>query len=1009
MNPFMAKGEIQKLKVGQDLASKLAEMLATGNSLIIKAWPSPTLCRILQDHIAQVAARGNNVVVVDDESGVGVGEFGDIGRLFLNKVFFDDSTFVQGNGLSCPVSRLDDILQQPEASPWVDRLRLVLVPAAEQVFQSPFDWELLAKRLEDRFGRNLPQFVVVVGERRSPESSLRSILPVFPENAGEISFRGDRPDHVWWTIWTTQSPMDYAADQSTYCGVEPVLAHFAGGWGIPESHVLSNPAVASEDQRQNLQKDDQIEVRYKEDRDGAWLDAGEKDGFVGALTLRESSGNPWKGLRCALEPGNRDLIVNIVSQHALLTQYQISNAGFFARNPLDAICPAIIAQNKVGTVIQLLLRIKRNKLFRLETLRTELMAAALIDLPEAAFRVYKELLAEIAGKSVSDSVSLSSRWDWHDANGEIEYGRATYVRLVNSDTHAAKLDWLRIFTVREENSATTVLGQLRAEHVWQTYMPGQVCVVNGKIYQVKSIHWKQGHIYVSHLDTLQDPVYRESRRVQLLHSPKDWVRIDDQIPDQNFGDGLVVESALYEAAFEVVSLGYAESEDHWASAPKNRPPPKDIEPRRYTHGRVARLSFKKGRGSLLTPGAAVALAQWLNEAAITLLPESCRFFMAVADVKDNAYPATEPAQWIVPKLDGKNRLGDCSILIFEDSHSDLGISRSVINHLGYLLELCDDYLTWLIKENDSETRVGQAVCLENAMYPFGDFLAYGAAKRDAAIDLEDLHRILREELPITLRNRFTERRHRALTENSGRQLVDNQGGNADTLCDFCGVNVDEGLREVFVDGRLRCPSCSTCGIDRLDQLLPIYAIGIKVLAALSPVGVVQNIDVKLVTAAELAAMNDDQFIPTSGFDARAVGLAMSRSHTGSIFAEDRHTVLIESGFSPEKTAGILVHELTHTWQFNMLDYSRMDEEYGNLLIEGHAMWAQKEFLRQETVTSTIPGCDRERLEQSIQGVEQMIQSDSDYGRGYRLLVELVGRAGQTSTPFEWLIQHYPRS
>ncbi len=983
-------------------------MLATGSSLIIKAWPSPTLCRILQDHLAQVAARGNNVVVVEDESGVGIGQFGAIGRLFLNTVFFDDSAFEHGNGLSCPVSRLDDILQQSETSHWIDRLRLVLVPAGEQVFQNPFEWELLGKRLGDRFGQNLPQFVVVVGERRSPESSLRSILPVFPDDADEISFRGDRPDHVWWTVWSSQAAMDYAADQSVYCGVEPVLAHFAGGWGIPNSHVLAHPGVASEDQRQNLQKDDQIEVLYQEDRDGAWLDAGMEGGlFVGALTLRESSGNPWKGLRCALESGNRDLIVNIVSQHALLTQYQISNAGFFARNPLDAICPSVLAQNKVGTIVQLLLRIKRNDRFRLDMLRSELMAAALIEQPEAAFRVYKELLAEIGGKSVAKSVSLYSCWDWHDANGKLGFGRATYVRLVSHDIQTAKLDWLRVFTVREESS-TTVLGRLRAEHVWQTYMPGQVCVVNGKIYHVKSINWEHGHIYVSHLDTLHEPVYRESRHVKLRQSPKAWKRIDDQTPAEDFGDALVKESGLFEAEFDVVSVGYVESEDHWASFPSARPPPREIEPRHYPHGRVARLSFRKGRGNLLTPGAAVALAQWLNEAVITLLPESHRFFLAVADVEDDAYPATEPALWIVPKLDGGNRLGDCSILIFEDSHSDLGILRSVISHLDYLLEVCDDYLTWLFEENTLDKRVGEAVCLENAMYPLADFLAYGAEKRDEAIDLESLHRVPREELPTTMRNRFTERRHRALAENNGRQLVDNLGGHTDALCDFCGADVDAGLREVFSDGRVRCPACSACGIDRLEQLLPLFAVATKFLVTLSPVGVAGNIDVKLVTAAELAAMNNDRFIPTSGQDARAVGLAISRSHTGSIFGEDRHTLLVESGFSAEETTSTLVHELTHAWQFSMLDYSRMNEEYGKLLIEGHAMWAEKEFLNREMASPTIHACDRERLERSIRSVDQMIQGDSEYGRGYRLLLELVGPAGRGTTPFGWLIQNYPR-
>lgn len=1012
MTSFMSSGLTQnpndrQATLAPHLSAKLAELLETGNSLIIKAWPSPTLCRMLQAHLAQVAARGNHVIVVEDESGVGVGQFGDIGRLLLKNVFFDEVSFAKGNGLSCPISRLGDILLQPENASWIARLRLILVPAAEQIFQNPFEWELFAKRLEDRFGPKLPQFVVVIGERLSPESSLRSILPVFPDVAGEMSFRGEWPDHVWWTLWSTQAAADYAADQSVYCGIEPVLGQFAGSWGVKNSHVLAHPAVASTDQRQNLQKDDQIEILYQEDRDGGWLDSADEEAFVGAISLRDFSGNPWKALRGALEAGSRDLLVNIVSQHSLLTQYQLSNAAFFARNPLDAICPAVIAQDKVGTVIQLLYRIRRNDRFALETLRKELMAAALIDKPEATFATFKKLVAEFIGASVANSLSLSSRWDWREGDGTLGFGRITYVRLGNHDTQSAMLDWLRVFTVCEENAPNTVLGQIRAEHVWQTYMPGQACIVNGKIYQVKSVNWQRGHIYVFHLDTLREPVYREARHVKFALAPEHWTRIDDQTPSEEFGDGLVIESALYETAFEVVSGGYAESEDHWASAPKYRSPPKEIERRPYPHGRLARLSFRKGRNSLLTPGAAVALAQWLNEAAITLLPETCRFFLAVADVKDGAYPTTEPAQWIVPRLVGKQRRADCSILILEDSHSDLGIPRAVLNQRDYLLALCDDYLNWLLKEATPETRVGNAVCLENRMYPHDDFLAYGALKRDPSVDLESLHQILREKLPITASNSYTERRHRALADGRNRQLVDILAGQDDSVCDFCGVAIGDGQPWVFPDGRVRCTQCSACGIDRLEQLLPLYVVARKFLSSVASAGMAENIDVKLVTAAELAAMKNERFIPTSGFDARPVGMAMHRSHTGSVFGEARHTVLMESGFSPEETASTLVHELTHTWQFTTLDFERMHEEHGKFLIEGHAVWAEKEFSRREAETPTVPGSDRQRLERSMQQTEQVILSDSEYGRGYRLLLELSGGEEQVN-PFEWLRQQYPK-
>jgi len=54
----------------------------------------------------------------------------------------------------------------------------------------------------------------------------------------------------------------------------------------------------------------------------------------------------------------------------------------------------------------------------------------------------------------------------------------------------------------------TVYHQLRADHVLQTYLPGQLCVIEGKSFRVERVVWAERCVFVSHDDTLAEPDYR---------------------------------------------------------------------------------------------------------------------------------------------------------------------------------------------------------------------------------------------------------------------------------------------------------------------------------------------------------------------------------------------------------------------------------------------------------------------------------------------------------------------
>jgi len=68
-----------------------------------------------------------------------------------------------------------------------------------------------------------------------------------------------------------------------------------------------------------------------------------------------------------------------------------------------------------------------------------------------------------------------------------------------------------------------------------------------------------------------------------------------------------------------------------------------------------------------------------------------------------------------------------AFLIFEDSHSDLGIARAIADNCQFMLDLCNDYLTWFLEENSADSRIGNPVGMENKVLPAADFFRFGTA------------------------------------------------------------------------------------------------------------------------------------------------------------------------------------------------------------------------------------------------------------------------------------------
>ncbi|MCW5907209.1 MAG: hypothetical protein KIS94_05080 [Chitinophagales bacterium] len=206
-------------------------------------------------------------------------------------------------------------------------------------------------------------------------------------------------------------------------------------------------------------------------------------------------------------------------------------------------------------------------------------------------------------------------------------------------------------------------------------------------------------------------------------------------------------------------------------------------------------------------------------------------------------------------------------------------------------------------------------------------------------------------------------------------------------CDFCGAAPNGNFMQVLDDNRVRCYACS---VDAVDSLMMLNDLYLKAHQFMIDIGypVTRNFPLRIAKANEIAECLDEKFIPTPGFDERALGLAVRRG--------DEQFILVERGHRKPTMYAILAHELTHIWQFNNLNYDLMKQQHGILLIEGQAMWTQLKALKHQKAV-----VEYENLE------VWLTYDESEYGKGYRYLLAYLKEHKQKD-PFKLLLSEYPK-
>lgn len=989
-----------------------AAALRRGRGVVLQAYPSLDVLDCLRSLVGEVVAKGRNVVVLcDARSQREVEALRNEYTVFLEHAYLADP-FQFGTAYVGTVSDFIGVLRDPDHDQWINSVGLILVPRGEQILARPYVWELLAYALRDRLpnlgAEAAPRTVVVLEPRHAPESAIRDALPLYAAEPGaaasawsETSANPRTATQLWWTLWTTESSRGYLhalrpANDGHYAGINAPLAQFAGRWGIAarDNWLFYAPDSGDVDHAENLQRT-LGRLLFTANAEASWAWLPQSAMHVGAVTVAEDQGNPWRGLHRAAHALTGTALCNLVIRSSMLVAYQIANAGYFSGAPLLPVSPLVSREVPFDTAIQLIQRLFMVGSLRLSAVRDALVATERLDVADdpaliAPFEALVALVRQELGDELANQLRCEMRTAWQPDGGNGRFEETGYVCIDPGDIARAPIAWLDEFEVTDE--AGTVYDKLHREHVCQEYWPHKVVLLEGKKFTVDRVDLATSRVHITH-DEVELPDYRPERVVTITQPSSEWISTRETLRElMSSGDEARIDA--FRLDFSVTCERVVMSLDHWATPPQIQifTPMK----RQFRAGRAVRIRLTDRDGKpLLTEPAAIALASWLNEAVVTLMPEASRFFIAAPEVNFGSRPTSQTASLIVPTLQLAH--GDPAppaVWVFEDSQSDLGIIRAISDERWYLLDVCFDWLTWRLDGSHDADAGG--VCLVNSQ-PLGrDWFAFGGGARDPAIGLDDLKAALarfRERYRAIWPKRHTAR---------GETLLSDAASAESTACDICAITVEAGVPcDVLPDGRMSCRACTAVGVTSVAMLERLYReVAVPFYREAFEVTDIANVRVELVDQNDISLVQGKSFIPTSGFDMRAVGIAVAggaHARSGTREESGRHLVQIESGFSPEATASTLVHELCHVWQFENLDIERIRRADGNLLIEGQAVWTEDAFLAwQQKRSHALFTPDRLAVAQSE--LDAYKQSVGTYGAGYRAVRAALG----SQSAFEWM-------
>lgn len=561
---------------------------------------------------------------------------------------------------------------------------------------------------------------------------------------------------------------------------------------------------------------------------------------------------------------------------------------------------------------------------------------------------------------------------------EVSFKSGEYLHQLKYDlfqlTDANTPPYLNIVTVKDESG--NVLFDLLYDLMYQNYDNGQTHSFSGKPYIIKDFNKATKTLNVSSTNNSSNDIlfYKAVQEITLSGnkipiegmdlSPTKWHH-------EVTGEWISIHFEGFETDIRVKTVEWYEFYKYTLNG--CRISMSNSPERHYPNGKVLKITFgymKKDAYQNKINDIRKSLQVLLYEAMQSVFPHHAQYLIisSIGD-QDNDLP------WIFNHFvcDDQQKNNELSYYFIEDAHVDLGLIGALVadkENIWYILRYIYDYLIWL-----TETNTGTSSCGNNDDNNH-DILYMNPTVYDQYLERENLDKFTflkygRDHLPSYfdidllinfIKDLFEESSSLQKTNIERQTKIDVTGS-----CDFCGRKMKNSEMTRLDDGRMRCPDCSKDAIDSNEQFLDLckqVRDAFQTYLSIDFSSITYHAE--LVSAVELHKLGDSKFNITNGYDIRKfIGLAFDT--TVDVF-------YVENGYQPEKTFGIIAHEMTHIWEYNDKDFCKVRKTNEDI-VEGLAVWTDL-FLSEKSGANNI--------ESRRKG---WLARDDEYGRGLRFIME----------------------
>ncbi|MBQ6628915.1 MAG: hypothetical protein IJH65_08875 [Methanobrevibacter sp.] len=337
---------------------------------------------------------------------------------------------------------------------------------------------------------------------------------------------------------------------------------------------------------------------------------------------------------------------------------------------------------------------------------------------------------------------------------------------------------------------------------------------------------------------------------------------------------------------------------------------------------------------------------WMNLYVISKYSKDDSFWRKVQNDSSNL-SESELLHSMVPFTDvvsEKENEEYYSFYILENSSLEMGMLSALYGNRTKLFTLMKDYLEWYSDK--------------------GTALNVGNDKISDCFDLEGLLSFCKRIIP--------DEKEQPIFSSQDEDILD-----AEYTCSFCGKPVV--FAYVMDDGRKMCRSCKQQQISQKKEISEVYLTTVEFIEKTYNIVINKKIHVKLQSAKRI----------------KAASQSLAEGRVLGFYNNSKHELWIETRGPRIAVQDTMIHELTHAWQFenlNMSKLNRLDPEERLRYLEGHAVYMEIDVLK------------KLGEEEYAAYVERTLMTlNTVYGDGYRMLKEYLDNAksqGSHYTPFE---------